>query len=350
MNVMALWLYRAGKHGEHEQKFLNDGRIYLTWEQMDDHDLTKGKQPSDIKSLLRAAMPDASEGRIIVHSGQISAFISAMKPGDWVVMPLKSKPAIAVGEITNEFVYDPKAPSRYRLWRGVKWLNQDVPRSAFDQDLLYSFGAIQTLCQIQRNDAEKRVRKMAENKWITATPAVTLAKQTASDTDGVEEAVDLERLGRDDIAKLILRKFKGFGMERLVEAILKAQGYTTYRSPEGADKGIDILAAPGALGFGRPRICVQVKSQQTPVDRPTLDQLIGAMQNVQADQGLLVSWGGFKQSVYKEIATQFFRVRLWDQDDLINELLEHYHQLDEDLRAELPLKRIWSVASPDASE
>jgi type I restriction enzyme M protein len=48
-------------------------------------------------------------------------------------------------------------------------------------------------------------------------------------------------------------------------------------SPEGTDKGIDILAAPGSLGFGHPRICVQVKSGTEQVDRPTLDQLLGAM-------------------------------------------------------------------------
>lgn len=72
------------------------------------------------------------------------------------------------------------------------------------------------------------------------------------------------------------------------------------------------------------------------------------MQNVQARQGLLVSWGGFKGSVDKETASQFFRVRLWTQDDLIDQLLEHYDKLDEDLRAELPLKRIWTVATPES--
>jgi restriction system protein len=74
-------------------------------------------------------------------------------------------------------------------------------------------------------------------------------------------------------------------------AVLQAQRYTTYLSAPGPDKGIDILASPGPLGFGRPRICVQVKSGDAPVDLPTLNQLIGAMQNVQADQGLLVSLG-----------------------------------------------------------
>lgn len=157
----------------------------------------------------------------------------------------------------------------------------------------------------------------------------------------------MERLARDEIAKSILRQYQGHGLERLVEAVLIAQGYTTYRSPAGADKGVDILAPPGALGFGEPRIAVQVKSGESPVDRPTLDQLIGVMQNVHAQHGLLVSWGGFKNSIDRERATQFFRVRLWDQDTLIEQILANYEKLDDDIRAELPLKRIWTVAEKE---
>jgi restriction system protein len=139
-------------------------------------------------------------------------------------------------------------------------------------------------------------------------------------------------------------------MERVVEAILRAQGYETYRSPEGADRGVDLLAAPGPLGFGAPRICVQVKCTDAPVDHPTLSQLLGTMQNVKAQQGLLVSWSGFKSSVDRVRAEQFFTVRLWDQDDVIRELLANYDQIEPDVRAELPLKRIWIVNEPDADQ
>ena len=104
------------------------------------------------------------------------------------------------------------------------------------------------------------------------------------------------------------------------------------------------------MGFGRPRIAVQVKSGDQPIDRPTLDQLIGTMQKVQADQGLLVSWSGFKSSVDRETPTEFFRVRLWDQKALIDQLLEHYEKLDEDIRAEVPLKRIWTVTEAEEPE
>ena len=170
-----------------------------------------------------------------------------------------------------------------------------------------------------------------------------------ADAAGRDEGpVDLEPLARDQIAKLIIARFQGHGLARLVDAILQAQGYATYRSPEGADKGVDILAAPGPLGFGEPRICVQVKSGDSQVDRPTLDQLIGAMANFKADRGLLVSWGGFKSTVEKEVANQFFTVRLWDREALMGELFRHFDDLSPEVRSELPLKRIWTLAAEEA--
>jgi len=40
---MAIWLNRAGSHGEYEQKFIQDKRVYVTWEGLD-VDLGKIKQ------------------------------------------------------------------------------------------------------------------------------------------------------------------------------------------------------------------------------------------------------------------------------------------------------------------
>jgi restriction system protein len=186
---------------------------------------------------------------------------------------------------------------------------------------------------------------MAKTGWkSTKVAKPNKSAEAAVEEDSGPEDFDLEEMGRDKITRHITARFKGHGMARLVDAILKAQGYTTHVSPPGPDKGVDILASQGALGFSSPRICVQVKSGSDPVDRPTLDQLVGTMQNFQAEQGLLVSWGGFKQSVDKEKPSQFFRVRLWDRDDLIDQLIEHYDKLDDEIRADLPLKKIWTIA------
>ncbi len=344
---MALWLTRAGRHGEYENQFLEEGRVYLTWHGLR-YDLSAVKDKQELRQLLRQLDPAASEKKVINNSGQIWPFAKEINNGDWVVLPSKHRPVIIVGEVTGPYVFHPKGPDPFLHSREVKWIATDVPRSAFDQDLLYSFGAFMTICKIKRNDAEKRIRAMAGSGWKmgTGTGRGAPTASQSEDTEGREQT-DLEELARDEIAKLIMAKFKGHGLARLVDAILRAQGYITHLSSPGADKGIDILAAPGPLGFGQPRICVQVKSEQGTVDRPTLDQLIGTMQNTHADQGLLVAWGGFKQSVDREVPTQFFRVRMWDQRALIQQLLSHYDKLDEEIRAELPLKRIWTVALDD---
>jgi restriction system protein len=228
----------------------------------------------------------------------------------------------------------------------VKWL-KDVPRSAMDKDILYSLGAIMTICEISRNDAESRVRKML--KLADAKPAPAAGRSRGSERRGrIGGARRLEQLARDEIAALIMRRFKGHGLERLVDAILRAQGYVTFHSPTGSDGGIDILAGSGQLGFASPKICVQVKSEQSPVDHPTFSQLLGAMQTTSADQGLLVAWGGFKPTVEREVPRNFFKVRPWDQKTLLDQLFLHYDQLDEEIRAELPLKRIWTVVPDEA--
>ena len=342
---MALWLVRMGKHGEYEERFFEDSRIYLTWRGLK-RDLRKAETKKDLRAILEEVYPDFTKAHISNSTGQIWAFSKDMWPGDWVAIPYKGKPAINIAEVASDYQFDAKANDPLYHYRTIKWIANDIPRANFDQDLLYSFGAFMTVCEIARNDAENRVRKMAQSGWKSSEPSALLEGVTEGDTD----AINLELLARDAIAKLISTKFKGHGLSRLIEAILRAQGYTTHLSPAGPDKGVDLLAAQGPLGFGRPRICVQVKSGDAPVDSPTLNQLIGSMQNVQADQGLLVSWSGFKSSVDKEIPTQFFRVRLWDQNAIIAELLANYERLDEDLRAELPLKRIWTIAVPDEEE
>ena len=130
-------------------------------------------------------------------------------------------------------------------------------------------------------------------------------------------------------------------------AILTYDRYTTYRTAEGADGGADILAGSGPLGFGAPRLCVEVKSEDTPIGRPDVDKLLGAVSIFGAQEGLFVPWSGFKQNVFKEMAPSLFRVRLWTPDDLLEALFANYDRLDEDLKAELPLKRIWTVAAQE---
>jgi restriction system protein len=346
---MALWLVRAGAHGEYELKFIHENRVYVTWDNLD-VDLTKLDR-AELGTAMSERYPNAKPKRITNWVSQIWPFGQEIKKNDLVVVPLKTQPAIQIGEITGDYHFEAAGQSPFFHWRPVKWIGEAIPRSRFGQDLLYSFGAFMTICRVKRNNAEVRIAAMRANNWKQeSVAAIAKATKTADDEVEAAETTDLEEAARDQIAHLVEARFKGHGLTRLVEGILKAQGYTTYRSPEGADGGTDILAGAGPLGFSAPQLCVEVKSENSPIDRPTVDKLLGAVSKFGAQHGLFVAWNGFKPNVQKELAASFFRVRLWTQKELLQTLFDHYDRLDEDLKAELPLKRIWTVAAQDEAE
>lgn len=347
---MALWLNRSGRHCEHESRFLDEGRIYFTFDGLD-RDLSHIATRDDVQALLEEVAPNASPGKRRQNGGQMWAFVTKMAKGDWVAVPSKRK-TIHIGEITGDYTFDPNAQNPYYHSRTVNWIEQDVPRTNFDQDILNSLGAFTTVCEIKRNDAENRVRAMQTNDWKSTGAKPRLITNGEDEQEATDESttldIDLEQVARDQIARQVYAQYASHGLEDLVEAILRAQGFTTHHGGKGPDGGIDILAAPDTLGFGHPRICVQVKSQTSPLERPVLDQLVGTMQHVGADQGLLVCWGGFKKTVLHEVPRLFFTVRLWDQNDLLDQFLAVYDRLDEEMQAELPLKRVWAMTTAES--
>ncbi len=332
---MTLWMVRAGQHGEREDFALQNKVAVIGWEELGDISALQTRK--ELRPLLEKAYPDEKPNTLRNWESQIWPFIHEIKIGDLIALPLKKRAAIAIGEVDGENRYEPNNPLDVRHILPVKgW--QEFPRTSFDTDLLYSLGAFMTVCRIQRNQAEIRVRAMLAGKIIS------------DGTEGKEENIpDLEQFARDQIVKFIERKFKGDRMAYLVEAILIAQGYQTRVSPKGADGGVDILAGQGNLGFGIPHLAVQVKSSDDPIDIKIFNELQGAMNNFGAEYGLIVTWGGYKSTVEKEAARHFFKMRVWDSDTLVRMIQEHYHQLPASTQAELPLKQIWMLV-PEEKE
>ncbi|MBW4420967.1 MAG: restriction endonuclease [Myxacorys californica WJT36-NPBG1] len=339
---MALWLARAGKYGEHEQIFLKEGFTSIAWEgSFQEIDLSETTR-EQLRDTLEHCYPNEKRGTLKNWLGQIAIPAVVMQPGDLVVMPYKHQSAVAVGEVTSGYLYDAGAPAPYRHKRLVKWLNPAVPRSRFGQDLLYSFGAFMTFCEIRRNNAEARVRDILKNK--PDAPSLDGTSEIAV-PDAEEAFSNLTQTASDQLIGYIEKHFKGDRLEVLVEELFKAQGYFTYRSPRGADRGVDVLAAKGAIGFESPKICIQVKSGGL-VERSVISQLQGTMTSVGADYGLLVSWDGFKSTVTKdERQSRFFQIRLWDRDDLLEQVQLYYDRFSDELKADLPLKRLWVLAT-----
>lgn len=336
---MALWLVRAGRHGEQEQYSLEHNLVGIGWSELD-FDLSPLTR-DELKKAIEDKHPGKPKNAYANYAGQIWSFVKKIEQGDLVVLPLKVQSGIAVGKITGAYVFRTDPTSNIRHTRPIQWLNT-LPRTAFDQDLLYSFGAYMTVCKITRHNAEERVRAVGSGKPLP---------EPSEKPEGEEQAqLDLEQAAQDQILTYIGRKFKGHQLARLVDAVLKAEGFVTRVSDPGPDGGVDILAGKGPFGFDRPTLCVQVKSSESPLDVDVLRSLQGATQTFRADQGLLVSWGGFNRKVWEESRRSFFSTRLWDSGSLVDVLLANYERLPSEFRAELPLQRIWALVSTAEDE
>lgn len=326
-----------GGAGERENLALEQGLAVIGWDELPD--LSTLKDRDELLALLEATYPDEKRKRLLNWQSQVWPFVAVMEQGDIVALPLKRRPVIALGRVEGKYEYRPDLPEGAKHTRRVKWLTE-LPRSAFDSDLRYSFGAFLTVFRVQRNEAEERITAM-----LTGQPR--RQDGLPSGQIEVDPYVDLEQYARDQIHDFIARKFKGHALARLVAGILQAQGYQVQEPPEGPDGGVDIVAGHGPLGFDHPRIVVQVKSSDAPVDVKVVRELQGVMRTFGAEQGLVVAWGGYRQSVHKEAMRHFFEIRLWDSDDLIQALQAHYEKLPDTLQAELPLKRMWALVPGD---
>lgn len=341
-----LWLVRLGKNGEFEAEALDKSLLSIGFNMTTD--LSAAKDRDAVLAVMKTVFPDAKPGRQANFAAQVNQFINTMAVGDIVVSPFKTLSKIGIGEIAGPYK---QLETGYPA-RPVKWLTTDIPRDAFKQDLLYSFGAIMTVCEVRRNDALKRVLavvKGGKDPGDGAAPDLPgkITPAEVNGSDAIDQAINLELIARDQIERRISSVFTGHEFTNLIAAILTAQGYETNVSPPGPDSGIDIVAGRGPLGFEEPRLVVQVKSGDINVDHPTLQSLIGCVQDTHADHGLLVSWSGFKPTVRKRTNELFFRVRLWGRDEVISALLSVYDKLPEEIRAELPLRRTWTLVPED---
>lgn len=350
---MRAWLVRAGRAGERERWALATGRTGGGFGGV--ADLSGAATRDEVLAAVVAAKPDAKEQAARNFTAQLWALRGRIEVGDLVVMPLKSSPQIAIGRIDGDYRYlDGEADVDRRHVRPVRWLVNDLPRTVVKQDLLYSLGAFSTICELSRNDGAWRLEQLlAEGRDPGSRTAVAPVKAGRTNNgaggDMVDEAIDSAQLGvdigqyaTDRIAGRLIEVFAGHRLAELTAALLEADGFTCEVSPEGTDQGVDIIAGTGTLGLGEPRLVVQVKSEAGQVGLPVVQQLQGAMA-AHGAVGLLVAWGGITRQARQYLSTQRFAIKVWNSEDLLARVFQHYAALPADVRADLPLKQVWTL-------
>jgi restriction system protein len=343
-----LYLVRAGRNGEDENYCLENNAALIGFTEYPS--LAGCKTYDDVFKLVKKTRPDLQTRAAGNYAGQLWAFAVAMQPGDLVVLPCKLTSQIAIGRVDGPYAFA-KVDVKSRHTRPVEWLRTDIPRTAFEQDLLFSFGAFMTVCAITRHNAALRVQAVLGGKpdpgYVIGTPKPAKGTAASPQPDEDTAPLDLEQAAHDQIVAHIQSRFSGHNLARLVAAVLNAEGWVTQLSPPGPDGGVDILAGRGSLGLESPHLCVQVKSQASPVDVTVYRALMGTMQSFKAGQGLLVAWGGFNKAVQTESKQGYFAVRLWESRDLVEALYRNYDRLPAEIQADLPLKRVWVLVNEE---
>ncbi|MDQ2875186.1 MAG: hypothetical protein M3Y33_10490 [Actinomycetota bacterium] len=224
----AAWLVRGGEAGEREKRALVEGLAFIGWPRLGD--ISAYDTRDGIRLALKSAYPDYADNVIANWTGQLWRFTNQIAVGDYVVMPLHTKPGyVAIGIIAGGYEYRETEPVEFRHIRTVQWLQKDIPRESFRPDLRASITSLLTVCGLTRNDAARRVAHLAEH-------------QVDPGVDGAEEITTSEELLADAASRdqssprrLTIRDFLShWGQTRrtgtvnaLVRAGLADKGLTT---------------------------------------------------------------------------------------------------------------------------
>jgi len=346
---MSAWIIRAGKYGEREAWALHNNVAGTGWHEVPD--MSAADTRDKVHALVDAAFPTAPPRRQANYAGQLWALRGTIKPGDLVVMPMKTTKKVAIGECASGYVYRAdEADPDCRHTIGVDWRSTEVSKAAIKDDLLNTINGAMTIFQASKNNAEVRLHAL----MTTGTdPGNTKAAGTTtghhppptppSEADDVVDPTPAPTLEviRDRVRTYLVENFGQHKLTHLVADILRAQGYTCDVSPEGPDFGVDIIAGRGPLGLDSPTLIVEVKSEAGPIGSQVVRGLQGAMSSHKADQGLLVAWGGLNKPATTTIRTDRLSIRVWDAEDLLDQLFAVYDHLPDEGRGRIPLKRAW---------
>lgn len=346
------WTVRTGRNGERTEWSFENGVVGGGWHEMPD--LSEVVDKEALRGLVTEVY-GGSKNVIANLTGQLWTMRTRIQSGDFIVLPIRATSQVAFAEVTGgyKYLHDETDPSKRHVIE-VKWLRTDIPKSVFKQDMLYQLGSAITVFEVANNDAPYRLEQVMAGKLDpgarSSIPLVPGKVGEGSPEEQIpsQETVSLAEVAQDEIAKKLQEDFKGHGLSELVEALLVAEGFKCRNSPPGADGGVDVLAGMGPLGMDSPKLVVQVKSQNGAVSDTVLQQLNGAIHRYQADQALLVTFGGVTAPARAYLEAQYFNIRVWTIEDILQSIYKHYPYLDAQMKSRLPLKQIWVPVDPES--
>ncbi|MGB9928654.1 MAG: restriction endonuclease [Methanosarcina sp.] len=147
---MKIWLLKAAGTLEDEEIILKNNVITIGWAEFPN--LSHVKNEEQVKKLMLEKYPGMQEVRGCAWAGEISSFITKIKKGDLVAVPLKSKNEVIIGRVTGNYEYKQLSNFISHI-RKVRWL-KTLSKAIFEEELEVNLSSPDTLFLIKA-DSEK---------------------------------------------------------------------------------------------------------------------------------------------------------------------------------------------------
>jgi predicted Mrr-cat superfamily restriction endonuclease len=147
---MKLWLIKAAGTLEDEEIILEDGVITIGGAEFPD--LSSIKNEEQVKKLILEKYPGMRGERSGTWAGDICSFVTKIKKGDLVAVPLKTRNEVLIGKVTGNYEYRHLSDFINHI-RRARWL-KTFPKGAFEEEYDVDLNSPESLFLIKA-DPEK---------------------------------------------------------------------------------------------------------------------------------------------------------------------------------------------------
>lgn len=142
---MKLWLLKAAGTLEDEEIILENSIITIGGAEFPD--LSNIKNEEQVKKLILEKYPGMREERSGTWAGEICSFITKIKKGDLVTVPLKTRNEVLIGKVTGDYEYRQLSDFISHI-RRIRWL-KTISKGEFEEEYDVDLNSPETLSPIK---------------------------------------------------------------------------------------------------------------------------------------------------------------------------------------------------------
>lgn len=328
-----MWMVR-NDGGQYAEEFVEQGLAAIGWKEVGS--LAGYKNREAVIELVKKTWPSYKRMKAVVSGSQLNKIANVMKVGDGIITYDPSKRIYHIGKITGDYQFSAEADDAIAHRRTVKW-GQQIERDRLSVPTKNSLGSTLTVFEVPEKAEHEIADLLAGRAEKTESSEAYAGSEVDVDTDNIMD--DTKSRAKEFIKDKIMA-LDWEEMQQLIAGALRAMGYKARVSPQGADRGKDIVASPDGLGLEQPRIVVEVKHRPNQqMGSPEIRSFLGGRHK--DDRGLYVSTGGFSKDAKYEADRASIPLTLMDIDDLVELIIENYEAMDMEARTLLPLTKIY---------